>query len=97
MVFGPDRTTGRARPQLSGENPAHGRSMMHDGLVFLTGSPTDFSRPVFASILNTATLFPGMFAQISHAPSAVIAKFCGPFPKLGSMFTSDNFPSSAML
>ncbi len=44
----------------------HGRSMMHDGLGWLTGSPADFSRPVFGSIRNTATLFPGMFAHSSH-------------------------------
>ena len=45
----------------------HGSSMMQDGLECLTGSPADFRRPDLASILNTATLFPGMFAHMLAA------------------------------
>jgi hypothetical protein len=48
---------------------------MHDGLGCLTGSPADLNRPVFGSIRNTATLVPGRFAQTSHRPSGVIARF----------------------
>ena len=77
--------------------PRHGRSMMHDGLSCLTGSPADLNRPVFGSIRNTATLSPGMFAQRSHSPSRVIARFCGPFPRLGLMAISDSRPSSPIL
>lgn len=64
---------------------------MHDGLVWPTGSPAGFSRPVLRSIRNTVTLIPGRFAHNNHTPSGVIARFCGPFPRLGS--TSDSRPS----
>lgn len=42
---------------------------------------------------NTATLSPGMFAHSTHPPSGVTHRFCGPFPRLGSMPISDNAPS----
>src|SRR5438876_12151961 len=77
--------------------PDHGRSMMHDGLGCLTGSPADSNCPVFGSMRNTATLFPGMLAQRSHWPSGVTARFCGPFPRLGWMAISDNRPSSPIV
>ena len=35
---------------------------MHDGLGCLSGSPADVNCPVFASIRNTGTLFPGRMA-----------------------------------
>ena len=71
----------------------HGRSMMHDGLGWLDrlAGRLQLARSS-ASIRNTATLFPGMFAQSSHSPSGVIARFCGPFPRLGSMAISVSLP-----
>jgi hypothetical protein len=69
---------------------------MHDGPLWRTGSPADFSRPDAGSIRNTAMLFPGVFAQSSQRPSDVTARFCGPFPRLGSMATSESRPSSAI-
>ena len=59
-----------------------------------TGSPTDFRPPVSGSIRNTATLLPGMFAHSSNLPSGVIARFCGPLPRLGSIPISVSRPSS---
>src|SRR5947208_105494 len=47
-------------------------------------------------VFNTARLYPGMFAHSSHLPAGVIARFCGPFPRLGSIATSDSRPSSPM-
>ena len=66
---------------------------MQDGPVCFTGSPAGLSLPVLVSIPKTATLLPGMFAQRNHAPSAVIARFCGPLPRLDSIAMSVNFPS----
>src|SRR4051812_16179297 len=87
----------RLKPGLQRELLPYGRSMMHDGLVCFTGSPVTFSLPVFVSIANTAMLFPGMFAHNSHTPSGVIARFCGPFPRLGSIPSSVSLPSLPML
>ena len=67
---------------------------MHEGPGCSTGSPAGVKLPVFGSIRNTATLFPGMFAQSSHPPSGVIARFWGPFPRLGLMAISVSRPSS---
>ncbi len=67
--------------------------MMQEGLGIETGSPTDF-RPPVGSIRNTATLLPGMFAHSSSLPSGVIARFCGPLPRLGSIASSVSRPSS---
>ena len=39
---------------------------MQDGIGIVTGSPRLFRCPVAGSILKTATLFPGIFAQISQ-------------------------------
>jgi hypothetical protein len=36
---------------------------MQDGLGMGVGAPTERKRPVSGSILNTATLLPGIFAQ----------------------------------
>jgi hypothetical protein len=35
-----------------------------------------------------------MFANRNHSPSGVIARFCGPFPRLDVMAVSDRRPSS---
>ncbi len=43
---------------------------------------------------NTATRSLGMFAQSRNSPPAVIARFCGPLPRLGSTPTSVSRPSS---
>lgn len=69
---------------------------MQDGLVIAIGSPTDFRPPVCESIRNITTLLLGMFAHSSNSPPGMIAKFCGPLPRLGSMPISVNFPSSPM-
>jgi hypothetical protein len=68
----------------------HYRSSPEHGNAGRTG---DFKRLPFglelsgtrASIRKTTTLFPGMLAQSSHFPSGVMARFCGPRPRLGSM------------
>jgi hypothetical protein len=78
-------------------NPRHGSSMKHDGLGCLIGSQAEVNRPFFGSIRKTATLFPGMFAQSSQPPSGVMARFCGPLPRLGVMAVSDSRPSSPIL
>ena len=73
----------------------HGSNRIQDGLATETGLPADF-RPPDSSMRNTATLLPGMFAHSSSLPSGVIARFCGPLPRLGSMPISVNRPSSPM-
>ncbi len=70
---------------------------MHEGLGCFIGSPAGSNRPDFESIRNTATLFPGMFAHSSHWPSGVIARFCGPLPRLDSMAIRVSRPSSPIL
>ena len=70
--------------------------MMHDGLGMDTGLPTGVRSPVCASILNTTMLLPGMLAHSNHSPPGVMARFCGPWPRLGSISTSASGPSSPM-
>ena len=69
---------------------------MHDGKGMETGGPTEVKPPVWGSIRNTATFPPGMFAHRSNSPPGEIARFCGPLPRLGSIPTSVNRPSSPM-
>lgn len=69
---------------------------MHEGLGIAIGVPASVIRPVRESMRNTATLFPGMLAQISSLPSGVTARFCGPLPELGTMSISVRPPFSAI-
>jgi hypothetical protein len=70
--------------------------MMHDGLGIATGSPVGLIFPVFGSIRKTTTFFPGIFAHNNHPLLEVIARFCGPLPKLGSMLIRVNLPLAPM-
>lgn len=68
---------------------------MHDGILIDIGSPTRSIAPS-SLIRNTTTLFPGMLAQMSHLPSGVIAKFCGPLPLLDVIANRLSEPSAAI-
>ena len=70
---------------------------MQEGLGCLAGSSGDVNCLLFRSIRNTATLFRGMYAHSSHSPSGVIARFCGPFLRLGMIAISDSRPSTPTL
>ena len=61
-----------------------------------TGWPTGVRLPVSGSMRNTATLLPGMLAQSSNSPPGVIARFCGPLPRLGTIASKVSRPSSPM-
>ena len=63
------------------------------GPVISVGLPTDFSLPS-APMRKIARLLPGMLAHSRRFPSAVIARFCGPLPRLGMISISVRFPSS---
>ncbi len=76
-------------------NASYFSSRRHEGITISVGVPCDAIAPS-SPIRKTAMLFPGMFAQSSHFPSAVITRFCGPLPRLGSISISDSSPSSAM-
>jgi hypothetical protein len=67
--------------------------MIHDELGIATGSPEGLIFPVFGSMRKTTTFFPGIFAHNNHPLLDVIARFCGPLPKLGLILMRANLPS----
>ncbi len=68
----------------------------HEGITISVGVPCGVIAPSSPPIRNTEMLFPACSRRGSHLPSAVITRFCGPLPRLGSISIKVSSPSSAM-